>query len=317
MGWNAMLDAQSAVGTAITFTPDTAEQGEYTVSSFTAPVKGVYQFLLCASGGTNGSLDAQRDGTNGTTIIPGGAGGSVTGYLLLEKGETVYIGCGGTCSAAFAAGARGDSLAQTQEETLLFAAGAGGAGARAYKKRDEGAATRGGMGGGEAYGAYGLGGAGEYAMADGHDIHAWGGRGGDGYRGGSGGTAAATHNSMTGFTGSYANGGGGGSSYAYADAITHMGKVYGSSIQAGGGAAAGECGWVTVTYYARALLPIFFDGVQLERLIYNGAEALGLAYNGTVIYMRRVKAWLYRQMRRFFAQGGSSARRMRSLTASA
>lgn len=317
MGWNGKLDAQSAVGAAITLTPDTAEQGRYTVSAFTAPVKGVYRFVLCASGGTNGSLDADRDGSNGTMLIPGGAGGSVTGWLLLEKGETVYVGCGGTCSAAFAARQSGGALKEISESALLFAAGAGGAGGRSYKRRDEGTATRGGDGGGEAYGAYGVGGAGEYNTADGHDIHAWGGRGGDGYRGGSGGTAAATHNSMTDFTGSYANGGGGGSSYVHADALTHMGKVYASSMQAGGGAAGGASGWVTVEYAARALLPVFFDGTQLERLVYNGTQTLGLTYNGTIIYMKRVKAWLYRQIRQFLPHGSVSARRMRSLTASA
>ena len=316
MGWNKGIDTLSTVGASATLTPDTAAQGQYTVAAFTAPVKGIYQFQLYASGGTNGSLDAQRDGTNGTSLISGGAGGGVTGYLLMEKGETVYCGCGGTCSAAFVSRENGGALADIAAGNLLFAAGAGGAGGRAYRKRDEGTATCGGAGGGEAYGAYGRGGEGEYATADGHDIYAWGGRGGDGYRGGSGGTAAATHNSMTGYTGSYANGGGGGSSYVHAAAITYMGKTYAASMRSGGGAAGGACGRVTVVHAGRALLPVFFDGVQLERLFFNGTQTQGLSYNGTIIYMRRVKAWLQGRRTRLQSQGGLSGRRMRSLTAS-
>ena len=100
MAWNGSLTAGSAVGSKITFTPDTSAEGGYTVSAFTAPKKGIYRFQLYGSGGTNGSTDADYTGANGNATVLGGAGGYTDGYMLLEKNQTVYVGAGGTCSAA-------------------------------------------------------------------------------------------------------------------------------------------------------------------------------------------------------------------------
>ena len=99
MGWSGSILAHSALGSAAVFSPDTTDNGEYTVSSFTAPKKAVYRFLLKGSGGNT------RGYSYPSSSSPGGTGGTTTGYLLLEAGETVYIGAGGTCSAAFVSGA--------------------------------------------------------------------------------------------------------------------------------------------------------------------------------------------------------------------
>ena len=88
MGWNGSLSASSAVGAAITYTPDTTTEGGYTVGAFTAPKKGVYAFQIKGSGGSiNGP---HSDGV----FSAGGTGGFTTGYLLLENGQTVYVGYG-------------------------------------------------------------------------------------------------------------------------------------------------------------------------------------------------------------------------------
>ena len=72
MGWSGSLTQNSVLGSKILFTPDASGEGEYTVSSFAAPRKGVYRFELKGSGGTAG-------------IASGGAGGMTDGYLLLER----------------------------------------------------------------------------------------------------------------------------------------------------------------------------------------------------------------------------------------
>ena len=128
MGWNGSLTESSAIGSAITFTPDTSAEGAYTVVPFTAPKKGVYRFRLYGSGGTkwgSGNGDIGRKDCGGTD---GGAGGYTDGYLLLEKGQTVHVGAGGTCSAAFVAKESGGKLASIAKASLLFVAGGGGAG---------------------------------------------------------------------------------------------------------------------------------------------------------------------------------------------
>lgn len=53
--------------------------------------------------------------------------------------------------------------------------------------------------------------------------------------------------------------------------------------------AEGKAGSVQVTYYARAELPIRYDGNIVERLIFNGTEVTSLVYNGTKVLMERMK----------------------------
>lgn len=317
MGWSGSLTASSAVGSKITFTPDTSAEGGYTVSAFTAPKKGIYRFQLYGSGGTNGSTKTDYTGAFTEANLPGGSGGYTDGYLLLEKNQTVYVGAGGTCSAAFVAGAYGASLAAISSGNVQFVAGAGGAAGRCEKGSDYIQYGTGGNGGGAsgssgstggsggtqsaggspggAYkdgkgysGSYGTGGATGYAYDSVHGVRAWGGRGGDGYYGGGSGYGVASHNSGTDATSSYAFGGGGGSGYVKTARFTHIGKTYTSATTQGSGMAANTRGKVEVTYYARALLPVFFDGVQLEKLFFNGVDTEGLTYNGTELYMRRL-----------------------------
>ena len=331
MGWSGSLTSGSALGSAITYTPDTTTTGGYTVSSFTAPKKGVYKFTLKGSGGAAGNSER-------ASHAAGGVGGLTTGYLLLESGAKVYVGAGGTCSAAFVSSSTGTALSAVAQANLYFVAGAGGQGGACGGKYAF--ATAGGAGGGQAgadglstttgtiytggkggtqtsggaggqrpnansyggpgnKGAYGVGGSGFYYNND--DISAEAGRGGDGYYGGGSGGAAAQ-----GETGS-ALGGGGGSGYVKTASLSVAGKTYASATQQGGGAAAGARGSVVVTYYALAELPVRFNGTQLTKLIFNGTEVKSLIYNGQTIFARRLKACLRYLAGRFGFPAGTPA----------
>ena len=304
MGWNGSLTRDSVPGSKVTFTPDAVGEGEYTVSSFTAPRKGVYRFELKGSSGTAGR-------------VAGGSGGMTDGFLLLEKDETVFVGAGGPCSAAFVSFGSGAKLSDVARDSLLFVAGAGGAGGRSDTVHvDQIAMTAGGNGGGiigtdaeeggrgasqsaggvgygnkadgtmPKNGAYGVGGTAGQDYSDGVG-YAYGGRGGDGYFGGGGGAADASTNSTTGRTGMFCFGGGGGSGYVKSAVLKVHDKTYTSQTQQGGGAHSGESGSVQVTYYARAELPIRFDGSIVERLFFNGTEVSGLVFNGVRLFIRR------------------------------
>lgn len=307
MGWNGALTENSALGESITFTPDTSTTGAYTISPFAAPRKGVYRFELSASGGTANSA-------------AGGAGGRTEGYLLLEKGQTVYVGAGGTCSAAFVASQTGEKLSAIPASALFFVAGAGGEGGKSsfYESDKKGAVTAGGNGGGTSganstsggkggtqsaggagygdfadgvlpgSGAYGAGGAG--GSDDSYPVGACiGGRGGDGYYGGGGGAANAVSNSATGANSAYAYGGGGGSGYVKTKTLTVRDKTYTSTTSQSGGAESNNNGSVVVTYFARAELPINFNGKQLDRLFFNGVEIGSVIFNGTKLFFERMR----------------------------
>lgn len=332
MGWSGSLTADSALGSAITYTPDTTDSGGYTVSSFTAPKKGVYKFTLKGSGGASGN-------TGRASYASGGAGGLTTGYLLLESGAKVYVGAGGVGSASFVSSATGTSLSAIAKANLYFVAGAGGqggacggvyrfvsaggagggttgadgatatSGSTSYTGGKGGTQTSGGSGGQRPNanslggpgnkGAYGVGGSWFYYNND--DISAEAGRGGDGYYGGGSGGAAAE-----GSTG-WALGGGGGSGYVRTETLNVAGKTYTSVTQQGGGAGAGTRGSVAVTYYALAELPVRFDGTQLTKLIFDGTEVESLIYNGQTIFARRLKACLRYLAGRFGFPAGTPA----------
>jgi hypothetical protein len=318
MGWNAALNEQSALGSSILFTPNTSSIGEYTVSTFTAPRKGVYRFELKGSGGAIGSSSVTELGGHGRQ--PGGEGGSTDGYLLLEKGQTVYIGAGGLCSAAFVSNVTGGKLSEIAKDGLYFVAGGGGqGGAWGDSLNNTGwncVATEGGNGGGTngasssnggkggtqsaggapggsdirhegTAGTYGTGGTG--SLSNWENYRGVGGRGGDGLYGGGGGNSY-THISVDpnyiqksgrGF------GGGGGSGYVKTPVLTVRNKTYTSSTKQGGGASSGGNGSVKVTYFARTELPVRFDGAIVERLFFNGTEIGSLVYNGAKVFMRR------------------------------
>ncbi len=316
MGWNGALTQNSALGDSITFTPDTSTTGEYTVSSFTAPRKGVYRFQLMGSGGAIG----EKINHNAYAQRAGGIGGLTDGYLLLEKGQTVFVGAGGPCSAAFVSSVTGGKLSEIAKDDLHFVAGGGGqGGAYGESLNNTGwncKASQGGNGGGEsgaassdggkggtqsaggaaggsdvrhegAAGAYGTGGAGAYANW--MEYTAAGGRGGDGLYGGGGGHAY-THMSVDpNFTQKSARGwgGGGGSGYVKTETLTVRDNTYTSTTSQSGGAESNTNGSVKVTYHARAELPVRFDGAMIERLFFNGTEVGSLVFNGVKLFMRR------------------------------
>ena len=316
MAWSGNLTQSSALGSKITFTPETYSDGTYTVSSFTAPRKGVYRFELKGSGGSTGASSVESYTAHERR--PGGEGGSTDGYLLLEKGQTVYVGAGGTCSAAFVSSAYGSKLSAINKNNLYFVAGGGGQGGAFGESYNHTGwncvATEGGKGGGASgaassdggkggtqsaggaaggsdirhegtAGTYGTGGSG--AGADWEKYRAAGGRGGDGLYGGGGGHAY-TH---TNYTPESARGwgGGGGSGYVKTGTLTVRDKTYTSSTSQGGGAASDTNGSIVITYYARAELPIIFDGTQLERLIFDGVEIDSLIFDGTKLFFERIR----------------------------
>lgn len=341
MAWTGSITASSGVNANATFTPDTAAEGAYSVSSFTAPKKGVYRFDLKGSGGVTSSSSGGAKG---------GEGGLTVGYKIMEKNETVYVGAGGPRCAAFVHSKSVGSLAETLGNgTLYFVAGGGGNSGYGFNSSyGQNFITSGGHGGGDsggegsfsgngtatpgkggtqsAGGEAGVGGSSSYKAASGtygaggkgahdEDIEpnwggvGWvgGGNGGDGYYGGGGGGCKAATNSETGSTSAYGMGGGGGSGYVKAGykTVSVISGTFTSSTDQGGGAPAGSPGSVKVTYAARTVLPVFFDKTQLERLFFNGTEAEHLVFNGVPVYMRRWAICLRSAAERFASRAGT------------
>ena len=280
MGWSGSLSASSAVGSAITYTPDTSENRTYSVGSFTAPKKGVYRFQLKGSGGFNRSI-------NGNTYY-GGGGGYTDGYLLLEANQTVYIGAGGPLCAAFVSAVTGSKLAAIAKENVYLIAGGGGSGGMMWGDQTKG--FDGGAGGGESGGktswcgnpgtqtsgyAYGEGGSAGYGNDDINSYQP--GWGGDGLYGG---YAGSTNTEW---------GGGGGSGYVKTASLTVSGVTYTSTTTQGAGAASNANGSVVVTYYAAAELPVIFNGTTLQKIFFNGTEVGSLVVDGTKVFMERLR----------------------------
>ena len=46
---------------------------------------------------------------------------------------------------------------------------------------------------------------------------------------------------------------------------------------------------MTVIYYARAELPVIFNGTTLERLFFNGVEVESLIYDGVKLFFRKLR----------------------------
>lgn len=307
MGWSGILTASSAVGTTITYAPDTTGRHEYTVSAFTAPKDGIYRFTLKGSGGavTGSQWDSHWSSARGS----GGTGGLTVGYLNMTAGQTVYVGAGGCCSAAFVSKTNVGSLsAAGSASNLWFVAGAGGDGGSMWDNSNQWAchnyATSGGSGGGvsgggstdgtstpvsgatqTAGGSNTAGASGSFGRGRGGSYHNAGdglsgsfsyttGDGGDGLYGGANGVR---YNNV-------AYGGSGGSGYINTASITVGGMTYTNSTQQGGGAGSNSYGSVTVTYTASAFLPITYNGTQLSKIIYNGTTLTSLVYNGTKVF---------------------------------
>ena len=291
MGWSGSLGASSRVGNSVTYTPDTVASGAYTVAAFTAPKKAVYQFVLQGSGGGMRVIDEE-----GASCSAGGKGGLTIGYLLLEAGQTVYVGAGGVCSAAFVSRVYADTLAATgSKDNLYFVAGAGGEGGANWGQRWNMKSGAGGEGGGNSgtsgVNAIGTGGSGAtqtsgYQYGVGHPGGGYwnenntshhGGRGGDGLWGGLGGSGSS--------------GGGGGSGYVYSTVLTVGSNTYTSSTQQSGGAGSNSAGAVSVTYYADAELPVTFNGVKLMEMFFNGSRVEHLIYNGAAVFAHTLKRY--------------------------
>ena len=315
MGWNTSLTAASAAGDGATYFPDTQAVHGYTASAFTAPKKGVYRFTLRGSGGHERNAFGRQ--------AAGGEGGLTDGYLLLESGQTVYVGCGGPCSAAWVASATPGNagVASIAAQSLYFVAGGGGGGGSTWSNSgNNGLCGTGGAGGGShggdgeaigghlagcggtqsaggtgdyTNGAYGSGSSGRYTNNDddnGSGGSGTGGDGGDGYYGGGAGASGGS---------SWACGGGGGSGYVFAAALSVAGKSYVSTTAQGGGAASNSAGSITVTYTAEAELPVAFNGARLTEIFFNGTKVSSLVYNGTTIFARRCRACLKQMAARF------------------
>jgi len=202
MAWNGTIDSRSELKTSMIFTPSSSSEGSYEVTTFTAPRKAVYRFELKGSGGTIGCSDATKSGALGSSIVAGGNGGSTVGYLLLERDQTVYIGAGGTCSAAFVSKTTGSKLSAISASNLYFVAGGGGGAGRAYDDANFAKfAYSGGVGGGTT-GAAGQSSAGTGGL--GRDYY--GGGGGTQYGGGQ---PVSVPDCENGKAGSYGTGGAG------------------------------------------------------------------------------------------------------------
>lgn len=293
MGWTGSLTASSPEGSYITYIPDTATARGYTITTFTAPKKGVYQFGLRGSGG---SIDPHGDGVTGA----GGAGGYTAGYIAMEAGQAVYIGAGGPLSAAFVSSVYGANLATVPWQNVYFVAGGGGGGGSSWGKYGKYGGNGGAGGGttgaagtgvntaGGGYGGTQSGGAAYGTGADGgygnnNDTSSRGGNGGDGwYGGGPGGSMGDAGG----------GGGGGGSGYINTASITVGGKTYINATQQGGGAGSNSAGYVSVMYVAPSELPIKFNGTAITDLYYNGTKITSLIYNGTKLFMRRLRECL-------------------------
>ena len=274
--WDGSATTTVGAGTTWEYYP-TSGIGDraYTVHTFTAPVAGLYEFKLKGSTGA----PAHSWSSSGTP----GAGGSTTGYLVLNRNQTIYLGVGGTSAAAWVASSSGAALKNVTRSNLYFVAGAGGGngnygdggwvsgGSNGGAGGGASGASAGGSGGTQTSGyAQGSGGGGGYSNE--WDTSYWGGPGGDGYWGGYGGGGG--------------NGGGGGSGYIHTSSVTYKGTTYTNSTTQGGGASGwgGATGSIVVTYKASADLPIVYNGVTIQKLIYNGTEITSCTYNGTKLF---------------------------------
>lgn len=311
----------------------TAEEGSYTdyaytggMQSLTVPYDGIYKLECWGPGGSEG-------GTHG---------GYAAGYKKLKKGTVVYI-CVGQCAAGYGTwgewgnryngGQDGSSSANPSQWSgkhpgagcthMAFVSGvladlseyrdkvlivAGGAGASAFDNdgTDSFGSGYGGAGGGlsgykgssgvqpgtqtTGY-AFGLGGPSITAGVE--DDYGKSG-GGAGWYGG--------------YNGRY--GGAGGSSYIDGcPEFTYMGTTYRPETTAGAGNGPLTDGTARITFVRRSLLPVHFNGTQLEKIVFNGTEITSLVVDGVKLFFERLKV-------RFAAWFTSTktARKSRALT---
>lgn len=319
MSWSGGITAASAAGASTTFRSDTSDTFAYTKGIFTAPKAGLYRFELYGSKGK----DASSGGTWGEewwSNADGGRGGYVSYYLEMSAGQTVYLGCGGRRSCAYAAKAQSGSgshaLAGIAQSNVYAVAGGGGDGgwwrdsnngngyncingaggvgggstggdgnaSRSYKGGSGGTQTGPGPIDGWYKGSYGTGAQSAGGGASGYGVE--GGAGGDGWYGGNCGIANARE-----WNGADATGGGGGSGYAN-NGMGHVhqynGKSFTNSTTAGGGSTGN--GYIVITYAAEPHLPVMFNGTFVDSaIVLNGTKLTSLIYNGTKLYCRKFR----------------------------
>lgn len=287
---------------AFTGKPGEVEAYGYTgdVQSLTIPYDGIYKLECWGPGG----------GYNGAK------GGYAAGYKKLTKGTVVYIVCGqcgggrteygnrynggrdGSTSAnpahwvgkhpgagcthmALVSGVLAD-LSSNKNKVLIVAGGGGAAATDSIYGTGNGGNGGGlsgssgssGAGGTQTTGyAFGLGGPCITANVDNNNSNGLSG-GGAGWYGGYAGV----------------KGGGGGSSYIDGCAeFTYMGTTYSPETTTGGGNDAQTNGTARITFVRRSLLPVHFNGTQLEKIVFNGTEITSLVVDGVKLFFERLK----------------------------
>ena len=131
-------------------------------------------------------------------------------------------------------------------------------------------------------------------------------------RGGSGGYYRGNGNGSTGDNGSdgkqafgigeiFYGAGGGGSQADFAPRSGYGGKTGGgdgcqngaaNTGSGGGGDASGGSGIIILRGTQDDQLPVKFDGVTLQRILYGGQEVMHLIHDGTRIFMEKVREWI-------------------------
>lgn len=218
------------------------------------------------------------------------AGGGGGGEGSLVSGDSFYNGGGGG-----AGGYQSTQYAQAISGTHEITIGAGGAVGQkggttsAFGFNATGGAPGGNITAGKAGTAAG-GAGGKYhgdGVGDSGDDGKQGKQAfgtGDIYYGAGGGGAAASFGESSGKGGKT----GGGAGFKNATANTGSG---------GGGEAKGGSGIVILRGAQDDQLPVKFDGVTLQRIVYNGQDVMHLIHDGTTIFMERIKEWLKPKMR--------------------
>ena len=317
MSWSGGITAVSTAGASTTFRSDTSDIFAYTKGIFIAPKAGLYRFELYGSKGK----DASSGGTWGDewwSNADGGRGGYVSYYLEMSAGQTVYLGCGGRRSCAYAAKAQSGSdshaLAGIAQSNVYAVAGGGGDGggwrdsnngtgyncsngaggvgggstggdgnaSRSYKGGSGGTQTGPGPIDGWYKGSYGTGAQSAGGGASGYGAE--GGAGGDGWYGGNCGLASGRK-----WDGADGTGGGGGSSYAN-NGMGHVhqynGKSFTDNTTAGGGSMGN--GYIVITYAAEPHLPVMFNGTFVDSaIVLNGTKLTGIMVDGIRLYMKK------------------------------
>ena len=322
-------------------------EGSYTdfaytggMQSATLPKKGLYKLEVWGAGGADGASSGAAGGYSvGYKVFEagqllyvcvGGAGG--VGYNAQGigggyngggggGGAPGYQGGGGGGGATHIANASGTLVDLAATTHIHLIAGGGGGGPTYLSNRPGGAGggssgaaaslasagTQSSAGTGSGYntsytaGSFGQGGQGCPTYHDENnmgDSRASGGGGGGGLYGGGGGGGDSWG----------ASGGAGGSGYiGGVPAVTFKNSTYSPSTTQGGGSAAGNSGKARITFVSASELPINYNGTVLQELYFNGVKIESCIYNGTTLFVRKIKNILRRVKACFtFAERGLS-----------